>query len=413
MGSRGKILSEAYVAVKGLLRYRGVLFWAIVFPILFYTLMIAIWGGSGVQLARLGVVNNDSPVELANGTSVSIGEELVRALNESGLFKVTLASNVSSLEEQIHYGRLDIGLVIPGNFTRNILEMEPANVEVLTLNTSDGRLQASILEGFLSRFGDGLRNRSIGVAMSIALRYVPENQSWIVSRWFSFIEKPLVVNATMMTPPLLATSGGVKAFYALGMIGVEILFIGLSAGVSSIIDMKREGTLKIILSSPMSPWELLASFTLAGLVVVSVSVVSILAYSLATGAKYDLGLETALATAALLFLAAIFTLGFGLLLAPLARSQEAAMAIVNIIAFPVMFVGGLVVPSFVLPQSLREFARMYPLSRLLEVVRSLLLYGIPVSEAFRMALPAVVATVVVYVVGLLVFVRLLERAVEE
>ena len=413
MGSGSKILSETYVAVKGLLRYKGALFWAIVFPILFYTLMIAIWGGSGIQLARLGVVDYDSPVALPNGTRLSLGEELVKALNDSGLFKVTVVSNVSSLENEIRYGRLDVGLVIPSNFTRRILEATPASVEIVSFNTSDGRLHASILEGFLNGFSNSIRDRSVRMALSYALMYVPENQSSLIVRWFNFIEEPLKVETYSMTPPLLATSGGVKAFYALGMIGVEILFIGLSTGVTSIIDMKREGTLKIILSSPMSPWELLASFTLAGLTVVSVSAAAILVYSLATGARYALNVTTALATTLMLLVAALFTLGFGLLLAPLARSQEAAMALVNIIAFPVMFAGGIIVPSFILPPILKKFASIYPLSRLLEAVRSLLLYGISVKEAIIMALPAIIATVIVYGVGLAVFVRLLERAIEE
>jgi ABC-2 type transport system permease protein len=163
----------------------------------------------------------------------------------------------------------------------------------------------------------------------------------------------------------------------------------------------------------MSPWELLASFTLAGLTVVSVSAAAILVYSLATGARYALNVTTALATTLMLLVAALFTLGFGLLLAPLARSQEAAMALVNIIAFPVMFAGGIIVPSFILPPILKKFASIYPLSRLLEAVRSLLLYGISVKEAIIMALPAIIATVIVYGVGLAVFVRLLERAIEE
>jgi len=78
-----KIMSEVYVSVKGLIRYKETLFWVILFPVLWYGLMIAVWGNPSPPTVKVGVYNADA----MDGNGV-IGEALVKALNSTGYFKV-------------------------------------------------------------------------------------------------------------------------------------------------------------------------------------------------------------------------------------------------------------------------------------------------------------------------------------
>ncbi|MCE4628355.1 MAG: ABC transporter permease, partial [Desulfurococcales archaeon] len=243
---------------------------------------------------------------------------------------------------------------------------------------------------------------------SVADRY----GGWI-KRFFAFIEEPVRVEEIRMSPPLLGTVGGVRAYYAISMIGVEILFIGLSMGVFAIIDRKRDRTLSVILSSPIRSWELFLADTLTALAAIGISSLAILLFSLLLGAEYHITPTTAAAVAGLLALSAVFTIGLGLLLAVAARSQESAMVIVNGVAFPVMFIGGIIIPPFVLPESLQRFASAYPLSRLVEAVRQLLVYEKTPGWALSYSLPAVAATIVVYALGFKIYNYLLAKTVEE
>lgn len=413
MGSLSRILAEAYVSVKGIFRYKGALFWIVVFPLLFYGLMVGIWGNPSVNPVKLGVYNADEAVVLDNGTSVSMGDILLKSMNESKLFKITLYSDMDSLTEAVKNGTVDVGLIIPANFTQTIFSMETPTLTIAALKTNWVEYNVQVTSGFISAFGDQLRQRFVEQAKIYSLPHMPGNITNIVVRWFDFIEKPLNVETETITPPLLATKEGLRAYYAIGIIGIETLFIGLSVGATSIIDMRREGTLKVILASPMRRWELLASFTLSTLVAVGISSIAIFLFSKVLGADYNISLTAGLTTVLLLVVGALFTIGLGLLLAPLAKSQEAAMAIVNMIAFPVMFLGGFTIPKFVLPASIRAFADIYPLSIAIEAIRDMLTYGKPPTTAITAAVPAIIATIIIYAVGLIVFNKLVARAAEE
>jgi len=179
-----------------------------------------------------------------------------------------------------------------------------------------------------------------------------------------------------------------------------------------LIEAKRSGLLRVVLSSPARPWELLASLTLSSLAAVAASAAVVAAVSLAAGAEYRIGRVELLAVAGMYVLASLAAIGLGLLLSALARSPEAATVLVNAVAFPVMFLGGLVVPLENLPGWARLLARAYPLTALVDASRRLALGQATLGEAARVAGAAAAATALLYLLGGLVFHRLLARAAE-
>ena len=408
MGSGWRVLSQLYVAVKGLFRHKGAVFWIIVFPILFYTLMVAIWGSPSYHPVPLGVVDEDAGDGYYNFSQI-----LLDAMNESHLFKINYYNSTEEMVNAIRRGRVSVGILIPGDFSENITRMEPATLHLYYTRSPWSSYDTGVVSGFISRFSESLRSRALNISLQYALQYVPENMSSYVREWYGFVEKPVRIVNTSYTPEMLATKEGIRAFYAIGMIGVEILFIGLSAGVFAIIDMKREGTLSLLLSSPIRSWEAFISLTLEVLYGVAISALAILLFSLPLGASYHLTMGQALALITLLLVGTLFTIGLGLILAPLARSQEAAMAIVNGLAFPIMFIGGLVIPDFVLPSYLRSFAKYYPLSMSIKAIRDMTIYNATPREALVEAWPAVLATIIVYLLGFMLFNKLIAQAAEE
>lgn len=413
MGTLSRIMSEPYHTLKSVFRYKGVLFWAVVFPLLLYGIMVAVFGNPGYTTLTAGVIVEDKGVDLGNGTTLNLGGILVKAMNESGLFKVKIYNDTSTLSDAVRYGKVDVGLVVPDGFSSNITMMQPAQVRVVVLETQWGDYYESVTEGFLKGFGDSIRDRAIDMGLNYSLQFIPENYTSQVVAFYTFLKKPLEIQIDKHTPPLLATTGGIRAYYALGVIGIEILFIGLSFGVNSIIEMKRDGTLRVLLASPMKNWEIVATLTLSALLAVAISSLSIYLFSLPLGAEYTMNSSTALTTIFLLLVGTLFTIGLGLLLAPLARSPEAAMAIVNSIAFPIMFIGGLTVPTFVLPDVFKKFAEIYPLSLTIEAIRGMTTYSRTPIWAIEKSMPAIIATILVYIIGTLVMTRLLAKAAEE
>jgi len=338
---------------------------------------------------------------------------LLKSMNSSKLFKIKLYNNVSTMLFDLRHGKISAGLLLPSNFSENLEAMRRATVVVYYAKSPWSSYYKGVIEGFISSFSDTYRREVINASMKYITNYVPSNMTSFVRNWYSFLEKPITTKPVTYTPEMLATKQGLRAFYAIGMIGVEILFIGLSTGVASIIEMKKNRTLSLLLSSPIKSWEIFISLTLEVLYAVSISAIAIWLTSILLGAEYHLTSSEALTIIALLVIGTVFTIGLGLLLAPLAKSQEAAMAIVNGLAFPIMFIGGLVIPDFALPAYLRKFAEYYPLSMTIKGIRDLTIYNATIQDTLRETTPAIIATTIIYAVGFIIFNKLLARAVEE
>ncbi len=395
MGRLWRILSESYAAVHGLVRYKELLFWAVIFPLILYAIFIAILGGPRPPRVTVGVYDGD-PLG-GNGT---LGAHLVAALRASKLFTVKTYNSTQTLLHALKVGQASAGLAIPANFTESITSGRPAGLRVYTTGSLWGLYSRMLLGGFLSSYEDSIR-ASLASGAPAPCRGVA-----------SLIADPVNVSYTSISPPLLATRAGVKAYHAVNMVGLEALFIGLYTGALSINERKRSGTLRVLLASPMNGWELLAADTLGALSIAAFSAFSVIAASLAVGARYTAS-PTAVAASLVLGLTAVFfTISLGLLVAPLARTPEGAGALVNAIGFPVMFAGGVLVPPSALPGALGVFAAKWPLGQALEAARSVLLYGEPPSRALWSALPAMLVTAALYVLGGLVYLRLLERSAE-
>ncbi len=405
-----RILSESYVFIKGIFRYKEIMFWVVLFPLLWYGLMVAIWGSPTANPVSVGVYCEDLPV---NGTS--LGSQLVKAMKDSGIFIVKEYNSLAELESNINKGKVSAGLYIPENFTRDLFTGVHGKLIVYTINTSDGRIASGYLQGFLNGFADSTREYYINMSISFIENstMMPENYTSNAIRWLEFIKRPIIIQENNYTPPLIATSSGIKAFYAISMVGVESLFVGLFTGVNSVIERKQQGTLRVLLSNPISGTDILLADIVSSLLAVSLSALAVFGVSLLTGARYvGISITAILVIVTLLFIGTIFSTAIGLLIAPLARSPEGAGILANAIAWPVMFAGGIVIPVEILPVWLRKFAEYWPLSDMLNQVRGILLYNLPVSQALYNSIGAIVATIVVLLIGVKVYRRMLEKAVE-
>jgi ABC-2 type transport system permease protein len=158
-GSRvWRILSEPYASLKGIVRYKETLFWVVIFPLLWYGLMVAIWGAPSPPKVEVAVYNGD-PLQ-GNGT---IGDALVRAMNESGLFKLALYNDSERILDAVRHGRVGAGVIVPGNFTESLEEGRRAVVGVVYEESRRGSYAYGVVAGFLESFADSLRSRAVNM----------------------------------------------------------------------------------------------------------------------------------------------------------------------------------------------------------------------------------------------------------
>jgi len=190
--------------------------------------------------------------------------------------------------------------------------------------------------------------------------------------------------------------------------------IGLSVGTGMVHEEREANNLKTILASPSPSWVILVGYTLSAMMWIAISTLVCILSGLAIGAEYSgINLAGAAVIASFLILATLFTVGLGLLLSPLAKTSKGASGLATAIGFPLMFLGGIWIPAWMLPEPFKTFATYFPLAKITNMIEAISVFGRPPLEVLLSTPPSLVAAaVLVYLVGVVTYRRLLLRAVE-
>ena len=390
-------LFEVYVYIKSIVREKQTLFWTIIFPITYLLLVTIIYGGGPRVRFDVIVVDMDN---------TEISRALVETMNSSGVFRVSLLDSSSDISVVMREGRYEAALIIPQGFGYNITHARQNMVTIVYIEgLPDSESAKAAIEGIVGSFGSLLIERWLNTA-----------RSYIHGEYFeyvAFLTKPITISYSTVEAVPLMTRGGIRMYYVLSTIGVMVLYSGLFTGLESILKVRGAGVIGVILSSPIESHKLFIANMLSGLVSIAITSASIMAVGLALGA--DVGLVSPAGWALIAFLllvGAVGVMGLGYLIAPFVKSNEAATAIANAIAFPTMFLGGIAIPKFIIPPEVRVFSEIYPLSRIIEAARSIAVYGWDLHQAIEYSLPAIVVSIAVIIIGWTLYRRTLEHAVE-
>jgi ABC-2 type transport system permease protein len=103
------------------------------------------------------------------------------------------------------------------------------------------------------------------------------------------------------------------------------------------------------------------------------------------------------------------TLGLGLFISTIAKSQQQAMLIAQFFFFmPFLFLGGFAFPIANMPRIIQLFSYLIPLRYFLEILRGIFLKGTGLAELWTQAVALLVIGVVVLTVSVLRFHKKLE-----
>ena len=394
----GFVLGYVAAQVRLVRRERSALFWVIVFPFMMVLISSSLWGRPAVPRIDVAVLSLD-------GNS-SVVEGLVRGLEEAPVVKrVILVDNMSMLREELQGA---VGLIVPKGFTVNVTSGRQAVLVVAYPATGEPWVNTSVsmLVGVLGVFEDRMRSRML----QVSLPYVPEEyRGYLVA-----MVDPLRVRTLPVSLRHPVTASMVRGWMVISMIIVESLFVGLNVGATSFHEERRTGLLGYILSSPVRGWQLLAARLLTAVMYVGFASLAAAAAGAVVGAGYTVTLAGLAVAAVMVVLATLLSTSMGLVVSGLVKREDAAQAVATAIAFPLMFLGGIWIPSWMLPPALQRLAEVFPVSRMAEAARAVLVYGEPPLQALAEYTPpqVVALSVALMVLGVLVYRRMLERIIE-
>lgn len=349
-------------------RERVTLFWFLIFPLFLLAILTLIFGNMGQE----GEIN--FPVSVVNLEFTSGGPTDFAAIvegvflktgkaTEEGkepLFTLTLPSASDDLEaflarekESLRLGRRAAVIVIPEGFNQALLQrmMRPD-----LSSTADGTLTIYTNKG----------SAASEMATSIIEQILAGVDREILTHIGHFQEEEAIPSET-----LWVGSGGTEVSYVdfllPGVILMGFFVTGLFGVPGSILFARDRRILRRYWVTPLTVPRYLAGFSLGHITLCLIQFV--LLYLLGRFA-FGASISFARPEPLLFLLLSSFTfLAFGFLVASVAKTANAGMAIANILNMPMMFLGGLFFPISGLPLLLKVVVFLNPLTYLAEGLR--------------------------------------------
>ena len=349
------------------LRERITLFWFLVFPVFLLVILTLIFGQMGQEgqiTFDVALVNFDRE---AGGFSETI-EQVVEGLSRSEaegkepLFALLRPSPEEDpsvfLEAQltaVRRGRLAAAIAIPAGFDRAVRDRlgpipsgEHDADRALTIYISSGNAASGMAESILDQVLSGV-NREI---LARAGRFdeeatVPARTTWIGSesgetRYVDFLLPGIIL----------------MGFFTNGLFGIP----------GAILFSRDQRVLRRYWVTPLTVPRYLAGLSGGHLTLCFLQFAILYVIG-----RYALGASVSFAsldTALYLLLAAITFMAFGFLIASLAKTANAGMAVANILNMPMMFLSGLFFPVAGLPAFLTAIVYVTPVSYLADGLRA-------------------------------------------
>jgi ABC-2 type transport system permease protein len=313
--------------------------------------------------------------------------EFIREFSNSGYFIIDYAVNISpEVNSYIENGKASIALVIPTGFGRDILGRKTTEVQIIldgadantanVLLTYATQIIASFSQSVVTQYATLIAGRNIP-------RIVPEPRVWF---------NPDLVSSNFMVP---------------GVVALVLMIITMTLTSLGIVKEKEMGTLEQLMVTPIKPHQLILGKLIPFSLVAFVDVIAVIAL-----ARFWFKVPLVGSLPLLFGLSGLFiltTLGLGLFISTIAKSQQQAMLIAQFFFFmPFLFLGGFAFPIANMPKVIQYVTYIIPLRYFLEIVRGIFLKGAGLNELWTQSVALLVFGVVVLTVSVLRFHKKLE-----
>lgn len=392
-----QVIQNSLKEWKRLFRNKESMFFTFLFPIVMLLLMGTIFGGQSSTSTRsyqIGVVNLDSNPVNVNGTisdNGTLGATFRDVLNSAN-FTVYDYTEIGSTDANgsalylLYRGELDGILIIPENFTE-CLSLQyitdigngstialPVSVTIdIIVDPTDqmgSLILGQTLRGVVSGFSEIYQQEFINNAI--------ENDPLFATyaEFMEFLSKPI---ESRITEGDVAVVDLTWIHYLIpGILSIVVIWAGLVYSSQSIAKERETGTLKRLVMSPVSSATVLLGTYFASLVTILVSV--FLAFAVGVIIFQVTLVWDVIAICVLTIVVSFSAIGPGLIITSLARNPESAESILVIVAIPLQFFVGGMMPVEILPSFAQSFANALPYTKYSHAVQDIAIRGLSIFD---------------------------------
>jgi len=358
---RGRFAALALKELRQIRRDRRLVLSLIVPPLL-QILLFGFALDPEVKNLRVGVVDESHTAE---------SRELISAITENQTFRlVGTYPTPAALEHDLGRGALDVGLVVPHDFTRRRGKGRPGSVQVLinAVNANSAQIAQGHIEGAVAWLNRTTESGRIPLTTTVQLRAAYLYNPGLVHTWFTVT----------------------------GVLGTLIMLNGSLVSAATMIKEKERGTVEQLLMTPASALEVVtAKIVPLFVLMMGMTGLALLVARLVFHVPFRGSLLLLLAACACCVLVGI---GIGTFAATVARSATQAQLALFFVNPPLMALSGAFTPIDAMPKWVQPWTALNPIAHFAAIARNVLVKGAALEVVFPPLLAlAVGATLLVTV----------------
>jgi ABC-2 type transport system permease protein len=292
--------------------------------------------------------------------------ELLAAFQGSGRFEIRATpQNDGEVQALLDANKVDMVVrVLPG-FERDIARGRSTAVQILINGTNSNT--ASIVSGYASSIVANFASETMQV----------QTRNLLTARMAPGPVHPGVPQLNLQSRAWFNSDLLSRNYFVPGIVVNIIMQITLMLTAMAIVREKEIGTMEQLMVTPIRPIELMLGKTLPFALVGLVDTALVIMVSLLLFHVPFRGSILLLFACAILFL--MTTLGAGLFISTISRTQQQAMMTTFLFFQPFFLLSGFAFPIRNMPQSIQYLTLLDPLRYFIEIVRGLFLKGTGVA----------------------------------
>jgi ABC-2 type transport system permease protein len=313
-----------------------------------------------LQLLLLGYANNtdvkDVPTVVFDQDNSQASRTLLDAFQATGYFLFDhVAYNEATVDRLIDSGTVKVGIVIPPTYSRNLLSKETAEVSVL-IDGSDPTIASAVLSAATlagQAHGTDIRTQQAALQGAVSGGSFPVD----------------VRTRVLYNPDLLGSYNIVP-----GLIAIILFTTATNLTALSIVREHERGTIEQLIVTPIRSWELVLAKIIPYIIVSFANTILILVIG-----TFWFGVPIRGSLILLFALTGLYllpTLGLGLVISTVARTQQQAQLMTMPIMLPSMMLSGFIFPISSLPVFLQFVGNLLPLTYFIYILRSVVIKGV-------------------------------------
>jgi ABC transporter DrrB family efflux protein len=287
--------------------------------------------------------------------------ELVDAFESTGTFHVAeRATDDGAFQRSLTSGRAQVGIVVPPDYTDRLVRGEQAQVQVL-VDGSDSQVATKAVNA--AQLLGIARSQEIGLSFLEAQQRAPSRDAK------GALAVPVEMRTRLLYNPDLESSH----FFVPGLVGIILQLVTLFLTSFAVVRERELGSLEQLFVTPIGRAGLvlgkLAPYALIG-VLETLLVLNVMVWMFGVPIHGSLLLLFPLA---MLFV--VTSLGMGLLVSTVAKTQLQAMQFAFLVMLPSVLLSGFMFPRAEMPLPIYLASFLLPVTYFVEILRGVVLRG--------------------------------------